>query len=67
MDALDAPIELTGTDTIQIDWRSIGPVGLAAQERFVWTCGTFARTPAELATLDSIAAIVRRGGGVLCY
>jgi hypothetical protein len=52
VDPLDTAIELTGVDTSQVDWRAIGPIGIAPQEHFVWTCGTFYRTPKEQAAID---------------
>jgi hypothetical protein len=67
VDPLDATIELTGIDSVQVDWREIGPIGIGSQERFVWTCGTFDRTPKEWAAFDSLAAVIRSKGGVICY
>jgi hypothetical protein len=67
VDPLDATIELPGPDSVQVDWRAIGPISIGAQERFVWTCGTFDRTPQEWATLDSLAAVIRSKGGMICY
>lgn len=67
VDALDAPITLTAVDTVEVEWRTIGLVGLVPKERFVWTCGTFDRTPAERADMYSIDAVIRSKGGVACY
>lgn len=67
VDPLDAPIALTAVDTVAVEWRSIGLVGLVPKERFVWTCGTFDRTPAERAAMYSIDAVIRSKGGVACY
>lgn len=67
VDPLDAPIALTAVDTVAVAWRSIGLVGLTHKERFVWTCGTFDRTPSERAAMDSIHAVIRSEGGVTCY
>lgn len=62
VDALDAPITLTAVDTVEVKWRTIGLVGLVPKERFVWTCGTFHRTP-----LEWTYGVIRSKGGVACY
>ncbi len=64
VDALDAPIALTAVDTVAVEWRSIGLLGLAPPERFVWTCGTFDRTPLDWAALDSSDAAFRKARGL---
>lgn len=67
VDPFDAPIELIGIDTLQVDWRTIGPMNLASPERFVWTCGTFNHTPEGSASLDSVIAEIRSKGGAICF
>jgi hypothetical protein len=67
VDPMDARIELTAIDTSQVDWRAIGPIDPLASEPFVWSCGTFDRTPEEIAVLDSIYAVFRSKGMIFCY
>jgi len=66
-DPFDTNIAFVGSDTIQVDWRAIGPIDPVSQERFVWSCGTYIRTPRENAALDSIEAVIRSQGGVICF
>ena len=66
-DPLDAPIALSAHDTLTSDWNAVGPLGLLTPDRFVLPRGTLDLTTAELATLDSMAAVVRSKGGALCY
>lgn len=65
-DLVDDRVDPTLLADTPTDWKAVGPVGIRT-EPFIWTCGTFELSQAAQRTMDSLAAVIRSQGGVLCY
>lgn len=65
-DHFDVPTELIGNDSVTVDLRAFDP-STFTRTPAPFRCGTFDLTAEQQAQMDSVAAVVRAGGGVMCY